>query len=154
MSTKFHPSDLVPAGFIAERITHIDDETCILLTRAGATALCPACGRMSRTVRSRYCRQVADLPLSGRRVRLLVRTRRFTCDAVLCGRQIPGVTGCEGRRRKRAVPSLCAQRQFRFLLGQLQYRPGAVILSSFDGDPDVFAKQSEPFEVTIGAVAE
>ncbi|MGO7837231.1 ISL3 family transposase [Rhizobium johnstonii] len=88
MSTKFHPSDLVPAGFIAERITHIDDETCILLTRAGATASCPACGRMSRTVRSRYCRQVADLPLSGRRVRLLVRTRRFTCDAVLCGRQI------------------------------------------------------------------
>ncbi|WP_244483773.1 transposase family protein [Rhizobium sp. Root482] len=88
MSTNFRPSDLVPAGFIAERITHIDDETCILLSRAGATASCPACGRMSRTVRSRYCRQVADLPLSGRRVRLLVRTRRFTCDAVLCGRQI------------------------------------------------------------------
>ncbi|MBD9524718.1 ISL3 family transposase [Ensifer sp. ENS02] len=88
MSTKFRPSDLVPVGFIAERITHIDDETCILLSRAGATATCPACGRMSRTVRSRYCRQVADLPLSGRRVRLLVRTRRFTCDAVLCGKQI------------------------------------------------------------------
>ncbi|MEO9338755.1 transposase family protein [Mesorhizobium sp. SB112] len=88
MSTKFRPSDLVPAGFIAERITHIGDETCILLSRAGATASCLACGRMSRTVRSRYYRQVADLPLSGRRVRLLVRTRRFTCDAVLCGRQI------------------------------------------------------------------
>uniref|UniRef100_UPI003857D69A hypothetical protein n=1 Tax=Rhizobium ruizarguesonis TaxID=2081791 RepID=UPI003857D69A len=43
---------------------------------------------MSRTVRGCYCRQVADLPLSGRRVRLLVRTRRFTGDAVLCGRQI------------------------------------------------------------------
>lgn len=27
MSTRFRPSDLVPAGFIAERITHIDDET-------------------------------------------------------------------------------------------------------------------------------
>jgi hypothetical protein len=88
MSTKFRPSDLVPAGFIAERITHIDDETCILLSGGGATAPCPACGRISRTVRSRYCRQVADLPLSGRRVRLLVRTRRFACDAVLCGRQI------------------------------------------------------------------
>nr|WP_307146317.1 hypothetical protein [Rhizobium tibeticum] len=43
---------------------------------------------MSRTVRSRYCRQVADLPLSARRVRLLVQTRRFACDAVLCRRQI------------------------------------------------------------------
>ncbi len=88
MSTKFRPSGLVPAGFIPERITHIDDEACILLSRAGATASCPACGRISRTVKSRYCLQVADLPLSGRRVRLLVRTRRFTCDAVLCGRQI------------------------------------------------------------------
>ncbi len=88
MSTKFGPSDLVPAGCIAERITHIDDETCILLSRAGATASCPACGRISRTVRSGYCRQVADLPLSGRRVRRIVRTRRLTCDAVLCGRQI------------------------------------------------------------------
>lgn len=88
MSTKFRASDLVPAGFIAESITHIDDETRILLSRAGATASCPACGRMSRTVRSRYCRQVADLPLSGERVRLLVQTRRFACDAVLCGRQI------------------------------------------------------------------
>lgn len=40
MSTKFRLSDLVPAGFIAERITHIDDETCILLSRADATASC------------------------------------------------------------------------------------------------------------------
>lgn len=82
------PSDLVPAGFVAERITRVGDETCILLSPTSATAACPACGRMSRTVRSRYSRQVADLPLSGRRVRLLVRTRRFACDAVLCGRQI------------------------------------------------------------------
>ena len=46
MSTKFSLSDLVPAGFIAERITHIDDETCIVLSRAGGTASCPGCGRM------------------------------------------------------------------------------------------------------------
>jgi transposase len=87
MSTKFRLSDLVPAGFIAERITHIDDETCILLS-SGATASCSACGQMSRTVRSCYCRQVADLPCQEGAVRLLVRTRRFTCDAVLGGRQI------------------------------------------------------------------
>lgn len=65
MSTKFRASDLVPAGFTAERITHIDDETRIVLSRAVASAACPACGRMSRTVRSRYCRQVADLPSLG-----------------------------------------------------------------------------------------
>ncbi|MBP2538519.1 hypothetical protein J2768_000917 [Agrobacterium tumefaciens] len=49
MNTKFRLSDLVPAGFIAERITHIDDETCIFLSGAGATASCPACGRTSQT---------------------------------------------------------------------------------------------------------
>ena len=38
MSTKFRPSDLVPAGFIAERITHIDDDTSNLLSGAGAIA--------------------------------------------------------------------------------------------------------------------
>lgn len=31
LSTKFRVSDLVPAGFAAERITHIDDYTRILL---------------------------------------------------------------------------------------------------------------------------
>ena len=33
MSTEFRPSDLVPAGYFAELITHINDE--ILLSRAG-----------------------------------------------------------------------------------------------------------------------
>jgi NAD(P)-dependent dehydrogenase (short-subunit alcohol dehydrogenase family) len=76
MSTKFRPSDLVPAVFIAERITLLDDVSCFpesVLPRHVRHA-----DELSRTVRSRYCRRVADLPLSGGRVRLLVRTRRFT----------------------------------------------------------------------------
>lgn len=71
MSIEFRPSDLVPAGLVAEHITHIDDETCIPLPRADATAASPARGRTARTVRSRYCSHAADLPLSGGRVRLL-----------------------------------------------------------------------------------
>ncbi|WP_430038060.1 hypothetical protein [Neorhizobium sp. BT27B] len=39
-------------------------------------------------MQSRYERRPADLPLSGRRVELTVLTRRFWCDAVLCGRHI------------------------------------------------------------------
>jgi transposase len=39
-------------------------------------------------VHSHYRRRVTDLPLSGRIVQLVVATRRFRCDAVLCGRQI------------------------------------------------------------------
>jgi transposase len=37
---------------------------------------------------SRYQRRANDLPLSRRNAQLLVITRRFRCDAVLCGRQI------------------------------------------------------------------
>jgi hypothetical protein len=60
MSTKFRLSDLVPAGFIAERISHIDDETCILLS-SGATASCSACGSKLLLPPGR------GPPLSGRR---------------------------------------------------------------------------------------
>jgi transposase len=49
---------------------------------------CPSCGAVSRRVHSRYQRRVADLPLAGRSVVLLVLARRFRCDAVLCSRQI------------------------------------------------------------------
>jgi hypothetical protein len=45
-------------------------------------------GGVCSAIQSRYERQPADLPLSGRRVELTVVTRRFWCDAVLCGRRI------------------------------------------------------------------
>lgn len=43
-----------------------------------------------------------NLPLSGRRVRLLVRTRRFTCDAVFCGRPSGLAMCCSLRQKNRA----------------------------------------------------
>lgn len=43
---------------------------------------------------------------------------------------------------------------FGFYYGQLQYWSGAVVLGSFDGDPNVFAQQTGPFEVTIEVAAE
>lgn len=38
MNAKFRLFDFVPAGFIAERITHLANETCFLLSRTVATA--------------------------------------------------------------------------------------------------------------------
>jgi hypothetical protein len=49
---------------------------------------CPSCATRSERVHSRYRRRLADLPISGRPVRLVVVARRFHCDAVLCGRRI------------------------------------------------------------------
>lgn len=43
---------------------------------------------------------------------------------------------------------------FGFYYGQLQHWPGAVVLGSFDGDPNVFAQQTEPFSVMIEARTE
>ena len=61
----------------------------------------PAC------VHSHYRRRVADLPLAGRSVQLVLVARRFRCDAVLCGRQIfterfaDGVVASSARRTAR-----------------------------------------------------
>src|SRR3546814_12558529 len=42
----------------------------------------------SRRIHSRYLRRLTDLPIAGHPVLLLVKARRFYCDAVLCGRHI------------------------------------------------------------------
>jgi len=51
-------------------------------------ACCPLCAQPSAKVHSYYTRTVADLPWSGRRVTLCVRTRRFACLIDACARKI------------------------------------------------------------------
>lgn len=48
---------------------------------------CPECGRASRAVHSRYRRQPSDLPSLGRRVRVVLRVRRFYCRNPRCTRR-------------------------------------------------------------------
>lgn len=88
MRAALHPSNLVPPGFVVEYANQDGNQMAIVISRAKNTATCPACGTVSRRIRSRYQRQVSDLPLAGQSVRLLVVARRFRCDAVLCHRQI------------------------------------------------------------------
>ena len=88
MRAALHPSNLVPSGFVVEYANQDGDQMAIVISRAKNTATCPACGTVSRRIRSRYQRKVSDLPLAGQSVRLLVVARRFRCDAVLCYRQI------------------------------------------------------------------
>jgi transposase len=62
--------------------------------RAGDAA-CPGYRRRSARVHARYQRQLADLPLGGRRVRIIVHVRRFKCASPRCAQstfseQIPG----------------------------------------------------------------
>ncbi len=59
---------------------------CVALRRRSAR--CPLCHRRSRRVHSRYRRTLTDLPISGRRVVLMVQVRRFRCLTPACPRQI------------------------------------------------------------------
>jgi transposase len=66
-------------------------------------AACSGCGRRSSRVHARYQRQLADLPLGGRRVQVIAHIRRFKCLNRRCGQstfseQIPGLTAPFARR--------------------------------------------------------
>jgi transposase len=60
-------------------------------------AACSGCRRRSARVHARYERQLTDLPLGGRRVRIIVHVRRLKCVDPCCAQamfseQIPGLT--------------------------------------------------------------
>lgn len=79
---------LVPRGFVVDGTTRTASDVVITVRVAAPTSVCPDCGTASRRIHSRYRRRVADLPISGRPVRLVAIARRFHCDAVRCGRRI------------------------------------------------------------------
>lgn len=66
------------------------DGTAALITVRALTAACACrgCGTRSERIHSRYRQRLADLPIAGRPVRLMVLARRFYCKAVLCGRRV------------------------------------------------------------------
>jgi transposase len=88
MGHALRSSTLVPRGFVVYN-TAIDDGVMLIAIRPASTAsLCPVCGTRSERIHSRYQRRLADLPLVGKPVRLVIDARRFHRDAVLCGRRI------------------------------------------------------------------
>jgi hypothetical protein len=88
MRQAFRASALVPRGFVVEETISDGAELLIAVRPVAKTSTCPGCDRPSGRVHSRYRRSLADLPVAGRRVRLIARVRRFHCDTVLCGRRI------------------------------------------------------------------
>ncbi|WP_221939270.1 transposase family protein, partial [Mycobacterium sp. KBS0706] len=72
----------------------LDDAACdaagllITVRPVNKASACPECGSTCTRVQSRYRRRLADLPMAGKPVRLVVQARRFHCDVVRCGRRI------------------------------------------------------------------
>lgn len=88
MQPSLRPSTLVPRGFVVDDVSSDSAGTLITVRAVGKASSCPGCGRTSERIHSRYHRHLADLPMVGKPVRLVVRARRFHCDTVLCGRRI------------------------------------------------------------------
>ncbi|MCW0191777.1 MAG: ISL3 family transposase [Rhodococcus sp.] len=88
MSQILRPVAFVPRGFVVEDAVVGGARTRITVRHASRSSPCPGCGTPSSRVHSRYRRHLADLPLAGRSVELVVLARRFHCDAVRCGRRI------------------------------------------------------------------
>nr|WP_255357202.1 ISL3 family transposase [Sciscionella sp. SE31] len=70
-------------------------------TKSGS-ARCPRCGTVSSRVHSRYQRTLADAAIAGRPTTLVLRVRRFFCDANGCpartfAEQIDGLTSAYAR---------------------------------------------------------
>ncbi len=85
LTTLFFPD---VAGLRVERVWRDDDALHLLVTTTRKWARCPACGRRSRRVQSRYQRIVADVPCGGTAVTLHVQARRFWCRVVWCRRRV------------------------------------------------------------------
>jgi hypothetical protein len=81
MRPNFRISSLVPIGFAIESVSSGAETIIVRSSVEGGVAACPLCGCSSRSVHSRYVRQVRDLPCSGQSVCLRVMARWFFCGA-------------------------------------------------------------------------
>ncbi|MCK1400334.1 ISL3 family transposase, partial [Bradyrhizobium sp. 39] len=88
MRTGFQTSSLVPSGLVFDGVSDSMDSLILSVRSEAAEARCPLCATASSRIHSRYVRHVADLPSAGRKVRLRLLTRRFTCEVPHCRRRI------------------------------------------------------------------
>jgi transposase len=88
MGQALRPSMLVPRGFVVDEATSDGAAMLIRVRPASRASACPSCGTRAQRIHSRYHRRLADLPMAGKPVRLVVEACRFHCDAVSCGRRI------------------------------------------------------------------
>src|SRR5271166_3887180 len=88
MRHAFRPSTLVPRGFAVDGVVSDESGVAITVHSTSSGNACPECGSVSERVHSRYRRCLADLPMAGRPVRIVVMARRFRCAVVLCRRRI------------------------------------------------------------------
>lgn len=68
-------------------VSHEADSTGIRMHVESTTneAVCPYCGEKSHKVHSRYERELQDLPMQGKKVRLILWNKKYFCTNPSCG---------------------------------------------------------------------
>ena len=88
MQPRLKLSSLIPPEFAVQRINETAETITVTAHAVTKSSDCPICGQTSRRVHSRYVRRIADLPSSGRRVKIHLVSRRFFCRHPGCRRRI------------------------------------------------------------------
>src|ERR1051326_2522722 len=97
--------------FSIAQVTVVDGVILVLAHSQRKRATCPECAHPSSRIHSRYRRTLADLPWSGRLVRLVVQVSRFFCTHPECARKtfaepIPALAERSARRTTRLTEVL------------------------------------------------
>ena len=100
MPQTLRPAALVPRGFIVEGATYDGARTRITVRHASPGSPCPGCGNHSSRVHSRNCRHLADLPLAGRPIELVVLARRASPNEHRFHAEATGYSHTRPPRRK------------------------------------------------------
>lgn len=95
-------------------VTSLTEEAMVVTIDAVAqspTADCPRCHQPSTSIHSYYHRSPQDLPISGKRVRLVLHVRRFRCHNGLCpqrtfAERLPEVLASHAQRTYRLTTTL------------------------------------------------
>lgn len=86
------PSDLLTqilgTALVPTDLVFAPDLIVVALASRTASAPCPVCGQRSDHAHSRYRRVLADLPICGRQLALVLRLRKFLCPNAGCPRRI------------------------------------------------------------------
>jgi transposase len=96
-----------------DRVESAPDSVTIFVHAMATEATCGSCGTRSARVHAGYRRSLADLPVGGRRVRVVVSIRRFKCPDPACAQatfseQIIGLTAPFARRTPAMTTALLA----------------------------------------------
>lgn len=78
----------LPEGLDIISVSETSEELLVRVISTRSCSLCPLCSAPSQAIHSYYRRKPADLPSTGRAIRLLLTVRKFFCRNAACPRKV------------------------------------------------------------------